>query len=69
VQDALSHLIRDRTTFVVAHRFTTIQDASRVVVLSSGRIVESGARAALLASDGLYRRLHDLQALSDRAAH
>jgi subfamily B ATP-binding cassette protein MsbA len=63
VRDALTRLSRARTTFVVAHRFTTIQDAPRVVVLDAGRMVESGGRHALLSGDGLYRRLHDLQAL------
>jgi ATP-binding cassette subfamily B protein len=62
IQEALVRLMRGRTTFVVAHRLSTIRNARRIVVLDHGRIVEIGSHEALLASDGLYARLHSLQA-------
>ena len=61
VVEALERLMRDRTTFIVAHRLSTIRRASTIVVLDDGRIVEHGSHGALLARNGPYRRLHDLQ--------
>ncbi len=61
VQEAIDRLMQDRTVLVIAHRLATVRDADRIVVLESGRAVESGPHAELHARGGLYRRLHDLQ--------
>lgn len=61
VQNALNNLMSNRTTFVIAHRLSTILHADRIVVLESGRIVESGRHDELLARGGVYRKLYDMQ--------
>ncbi|MRD48484.1 lipid A export permease/ATP-binding protein MsbA [Caenimonas koreensis DSM 17982] len=61
VQEALTRLMAGRTTLIIAHRLSTIEHADRVVVLDQGRIAESGSHAQLVASGGLYARLHALQ--------
>jgi len=61
VQDALDKLMRGRTTLVIAHRLSTIEHADRVVAMDRGRIVEQGTHVQLLASGGLYARLHAMQ--------
>ncbi|MBV9330584.1 MAG: ABC transporter ATP-binding protein [Alphaproteobacteria bacterium] len=58
VQDALTSLMKDRTTIVIAHRLSTVQDADCIHVLERGAVVESGTHAALLARGGLYSRLY-----------
>ena len=61
VQQALDELMKGRTTLVIAHRLSTIERADRIVVLQSGRIVEMGNHAELLAKGGAYAQLHRLQ--------
>jgi subfamily B ATP-binding cassette protein MsbA len=58
VQEALERLMQGRTTFVIAHRLTTIVNADRIVVLGDGQVVEEGSHSQLMARDGLYRRLY-----------
>ena len=61
VQDALDHLMEDRTTIVIAHRLATVRAADRIIVMDHGRIVEEGDHASLTAQGGLYARLARLQ--------
>jgi subfamily B ATP-binding cassette protein MsbA len=65
VQDALNHLIPDRTTLVIAHRLSTIEHADQVLVLDQGRLVEQGTHPELLALGGLYAHLHRMQFRED----
>jgi subfamily B ATP-binding cassette protein MsbA len=61
VQQALETLMRGRTSLVIAHRLSTIERADRIVAMQDGRVVEEGSHAELLATGGLYARLHALQ--------
>ena len=61
VQDALDHLMQDRTTIVIAHRLATIRAADRIIVMDAGKIVEEGTHNALVDAGGLYARLASLQ--------
>jgi len=63
VQNAIDHLRQGRTSFVVAHRLSTIVGADLIVVLDRGRVVETGTHAELLAKRGAYQRMYELQAL------
>jgi ATP-binding cassette, subfamily B, bacterial len=61
ILDALARLMVGRTTFMVAHRLSTVRHADLIVVLNHGEIVEQGTHDELLERDGLYRQLHDMQ--------
>jgi ATP-binding cassette, subfamily B, bacterial MsbA len=61
VQDALNHLIPDKTTLVIAHRLSTIEHADQVLVFDEGRLVEQGTHAQLLVKSGVYAHLYNMQ--------
>jgi subfamily B ATP-binding cassette protein MsbA len=61
VQEALQHLMKGRTTFVVAHRLSTIQRADRILVLDKGKLVEEGNHVQLMARNGLYHYLYTIR--------
>ena len=69
VQLALSNLMRNRTTLVIAHRLSTVQNADRIIVLDRGRIVETGSHEELLRNGGRYQRLHAIQFQNAELAH
>ena len=69
ILDSLDRLMEGRTTFMIAHRLSTIRRADWILVVDQGRLVEQGRHDDLLAGDGLYRQLHDLQhKLAERKA-
>ncbi|NCT20344.1 MAG: ABC transporter ATP-binding protein [Anaerolineae bacterium CG_4_9_14_3_um_filter_57_17] len=61
IQEALDQLMEGRTTFVIAHRLSTVRRADLIVVMDQGQIVETGTHAELLARGGLYKEIHDIQ--------
>ena len=61
IQHAMEHLLKGRTSIVIAHRLSTIQDADTILVMHRGQLREKGSHQELLALDGLYRRLYELQ--------
>lgn len=63
VQDALEKMMRNRTSIVIAHRLSTIQSADNIIVLQKGEIVEQGSHDTLMASDGAYRKLVEMQSM------
>ncbi|MCU0565234.1 MAG: ABC transporter ATP-binding protein/permease [Oculatellaceae cyanobacterium Prado106] len=65
VQEAIDHLSRDRTTLVIAHRLSTVQKADQIAVMDQGRVVELGTHEELLAKQGYYAKLCEMQ-LSDQ---
>jgi subfamily B ATP-binding cassette protein MsbA len=65
VQEAMEHLFEGRTTFVIAHRLSTVQRARQILVVDGGRIVQRGTHDELIAEGGLYGYLHDLQLQPD----
>ena len=69
IQQALAHLMQGRTTFVIAHRLSTVHRADLILVLDGGRIVERGTHRQLLASDGPYRQIYELQLRDQEQFH
>ncbi len=61
VQEALAQILAGRTTFVIAHRLSTVQQADLILAMENGRVAEMGRHEELLAQNGLYRRLHEAQ--------
>ena len=61
LQRALDRLVRDRTTFIIAHRLSTVRRADLILVVEDGQVAEQGTHESLMRQDGLYRELHDLQ--------
>ncbi len=65
VQDALNNLMKNRTSLIIAHRLSTIQNADEIVVLENGKIIEQGNHQQLMAHNGLYRKLIDMQTFAE----
>lgn len=65
VQEALSTLMKNRTSIVIAHRLSTIQNADKIVVIDAGEVVEEGKHQDLMDKDGLYRKLVEMQTFND----
>lgn len=61
VQEALENLMKNRTSFVIAHRLSTIRNADKIVVIDKGTVIESGTHEVLMAGNGLYRKLNEMQ--------
>ena len=61
MQDALDKLMRNRTTLVIAHRLSTIKNADLICVMQDGRIIERGTHDQLIAREGAYKHLVDMQ--------
>jgi subfamily B ATP-binding cassette protein MsbA len=61
IQEALDKLMEGRTTFVIAHRLSTVRRADLIVVMDKGRIVQRGTHTELLQAGGLYKEIHDMQ--------
>ena len=61
VQGAIEHLMKTRTTIVIAHRLSTIKNADEICVLNEGEIVERGKHEELIAKNGIYKKLCDMQ--------
>jgi len=61
IREALQNLMKDRTTFIIAHRIQSIMNADLILVLEKGQIVQSGKHEALLNQEGNYRKIHDIQ--------
>lgn len=68
IQDAITQLLKGRTAFVIAHRISTIKKADLILAMHKGRVREAGTHDELIAQDGLYRRLYELQFKSEPVA-
>lgn len=61
VQDAIDHLVKGRTTFVIAHRLSTVKSSDKIIVLENGKIVQEGIHRELIDEEGTYKRLYQMQ--------
>ncbi len=64
VQDALQKMMQNRTSLVIAHRLSTIKSADEIIVLDKGNVLERGTHKTLLAQNGMYKKLIDLQSFN-----
>ncbi|MFT5284591.1 MAG: ATP-binding cassette subfamily B multidrug efflux pump [Planctomycetota bacterium] len=64
LQEAVAQLMKGRTSVIIAHRLSTVRDADRILVLRKGKLVEQGTHDELFESNGIYRKLHDLQQIT-----
>jgi subfamily B ATP-binding cassette protein MsbA len=65
VQDALENMMKNRTSVVIAHRLSTIQNADTIIVMHKGEIAEQGSHLELLAKNGIYKKLVDMQSFEE----
>lgn len=61
IRDAFSKLVKGRTSLIIAHRLSTIQHVDKIIVIDKGEIAEMGSHEELLAKNGIYRNLHQMQ--------
>ena len=61
IEDALSNLMKSRTSLVIAHRLSTIENADKILVINNGEIIEKGTHLELLQNSGVYKKLYDIQ--------
>ena len=61
VLEAIERLMQDRTVFVIAHRLSTVVNADKIIVLSRGKIVETGTHEELIEKEGYYKQLYEVQ--------
>ena len=61
IQKALKEVMSDRTTFIIAHRISSLKHADEIIVLENGRVVERGVHDFLLKNNGPYQRIYDIQ--------
>jgi subfamily B ATP-binding cassette protein MsbA len=66
IQIAMANLMKNRTTFVIAHRLSTVRSVDKIFVLDRGKIAEIGTHEELCRKDGIYKKLHDLQFLEEK---
>jgi subfamily B ATP-binding cassette protein MsbA len=64
VQDALTKLMKNRTSIVIAHRLSTIQEADKIYVMQEGEIIEEGKHEWLMEKEGVYKKLIEIQSVS-----
>ncbi|MFC1997665.1 ABC transporter ATP-binding protein [Chloroflexota bacterium] len=69
IQQALDHMMEGRTTFVIAQRLSTVRRADQIIVLDQGQVIERGTHDQLLAKDGLYREIYELQLRGQEVEH
>jgi len=65
IRQALTHLMENRTTFIIAHRIQSVMNADLIVVLDKGGIIQMGKHAELVAQDGMYRQIYNIQTRVD----